>query len=388
MNQMANPTVDRPLEWREVDPTTVGMSRAGVYKIAAIFEEQFLKGWHSAAQLVVLKNGRVVLDRTIGVTKIGTTQSVTPSTPFQTFSCTKPVAAMCIHKLIDDGQLELDAPIADYWPEFGVKGKETATIRHALLHQAGVPAKGLYWQIPTWWDWEKVTARVAGLTAEYEPGSKTAYHVVNFGFILGEVLRRVTGLPIDEYMRQELFEPLGMENAYLGLPTKELERAAEVYWGAADQRNAVLLFRRARTAVMPAATLNCSARDLAIFYQMMVNHGLYNGYRFVSPAAVEQAITMGSEGIDETLETFVRWAHGFGLGGPRPLDENGEDNSSLGRFSTVRTFGHNGQRSCIGWADIDQQIVVAFTCNQLMGEDESLARWQTIAEAVWTAVAE
>lgn len=387
IGEKANPTLTAALTWREVDPAEVGMSREGVREINEVFEELFVEGLHSAAQLVVLRHGRVVLDRTLGVTKLGTTHSVKPSTPFMTFSCTKPLIAMCIHKLVEDGVVELDAPVAAYWSEYGVRGKEATTIRQVLLHQAGIPAKGLYWQIPRWWDWAKVTAHVAASAAEFEPGRKTAYHLVNFGFILGEVLCRVTGMAVDEYMRQELFGPLGMANAYLGLPAAEGGRAAEIYWGAADQRNAVLLFRRARSAVMPAATLNCSARDLAIFYQMLVNGGRYGGYQFVKPQTVAQAIAIGSEGWDETLGIFMRWGMGFGLGGPRPAHDIYGNRSSLGRRSTISTFGHAGQRSSIAWADMEQQVVLAFTCNGLVSEADNLRRQESLADALWDALA-
>ena len=304
---------------KEVNPGDAKMTRAGVDRIVTLFEKQFADQLHPGAQLVVLRHGKVIIDRSVGVIQEGGHQSVVPETPFLTFSCTKPLTSFCIHQLVESGKLEFEAPIAEYWPEFGQGGKETATIRHVLLHQAGVPTKWTYSQIPYWWHWERVTRFVAKLSTEFEPGTRTAYHPINYGFILGEVMRRVDGRTVEQFMREELFEPLGMQNAFLGLPRSESSRAAEVYWGTPDQRNVVLLFRQARYAVMPAASLNCSARDLAIFYQMLVNDGEYAGRRYLSKEMLDVMTTPYFAGVDETLGSFVRWGHGIGVGGRKPV---------------------------------------------------------------------
>ncbi|MDJ0754331.1 MAG: serine hydrolase domain-containing protein [Ardenticatenaceae bacterium] len=371
----------------ETDPLDVGLSRSGVRRVAELFEKQFADGRHPGAQLVVLRHGQVVLDRVVGLAELGTTRSVRPNTLFQNFSCTKPLTAVCVHQLVEKGVVELDAPIGTYWPEFASRGKETATVRHAMLHQAGIPARGLYPQIPTWWRWDRVSAYVANLPAEYEPGSQTAYHLVNYGFILGEIVRRADGRPIEVYMRQELFEPLEMKDAFLGLPTDLLDRAAQIYWGHSDQRNTVLLFRQARHAVMPAATLNCSARDLAIFYQMMLNEGCYNGRQILRSETARAITKVGYAGYDHTLQIGARWSLGFGNGGPRlPDDPKPERPYSFGRHSTENTFGHPGQRSSNGWADWDRRLVFTFTCNQLNGDHESSQRWQELSDALVEAI--
>lgn len=369
----------------EVDPETVDMTRRGVNRIVALFEQHFADGQHPASQLVVMRHGQVVLDRTLGILRTGRFESVRHDTPFLTFSCTKPVAGVCLHQLVEQGLVDLDAPIATYWPEFGQKGKETATLRHALLHQAGIPTRGLYLQIPTWWNWERVTAYVADLPAEYEPGTKTAYHTVNYGFIIGEVVRRVTNRSIETYMREEIFEPLGMTNAYLGLPRSESPRAAEVYWGTPDQRSTVLLFRQARYSVMPAATLNCSARDLAIFYQMMLNKGSYAGHSILKPETVETITQIGNAGYDHTLDMYTQWGLGFEVGGPRP-PEYADQYISMGLNSTNKSFGHPGQRSCSAWADSAQGLVVIYLTNRLIEVDENNRRWQGMSDAVWDAI--
>jgi len=369
----------------EVDPTVVGMSREGVRRAAAVFERYFAEGLNIGGQFVVLRDGEVVLDRVIGVKRLGTTQAVLPTTPFLLFSCTKPVTAVCVHQLIEQGLLELDAPVAEYWPEFACNGKGKVTVAQALLHQAGVPERGLYQQIPSWRNWDYVAQNVANLTAEWEPGSKTAYHLVNNGFILGELVRQVTGARIDEYMEEEIFSPLGMNNSYLGLPLEKLPDAAELYWEAADQRGTVLLFRSARHWVLPAATMNAPARDLAIFYQMLVIGGIYKGHRGLREELVREAVKLRTAGYDETLKDTIHWGYGFGVGGREAVEE-GTHGSSFGRYSTFNTFGHGGQRSSVGWADRGERLVMTFTSNQMLDDAAALERIQDLADGVWEAL--
>jgi len=133
--------------------------------------------------------------------------AVDADTPFLTFSVSKAFTAMAVMRLVEEGKLELDAPIAHYWPEFVQGGKERATLRHTLLNQAGIPAPHLKRQIFLWPFWSLVARNVAHERALFPPGTQTAYHLVNFGFILGEVVRRVTGQPIDIFLRQTFFEP-------------------------------------------------------------------------------------------------------------------------------------------------------------------------------------
>lgn len=371
----------------EIDPTEVGMSREGVRRAAAVFEQQFADELNIGGQFVVLRHGKVVLDRVIGLKRLGTTQTVLPTTPFLLFSCTKPVTAVCIHQLVEQGLLELDAPVAEYWPEFGTNGKEKATVAQTLLHQAGIPDRGLYPQIPRWRNWDYVAQNVANLTAQWEPGSKTAYHLVNNGFILGELVRRVTDARIDEYMQEEIFAPLGMKNSYLGLPPERLGDAAELYWEAPDQRGTVFVFRHARHWVLPAATMNGPARDLAVFYQMLVNGGIYNGHRLLKEETVREATKLRTARYDETLGDVIHWGYGFGIGG-REKTEDGKYGSSYGRYSTFNTFGHGGQRTSMGWADSEENLVLSFTSNQMIDDMGSVHRVQALADAVWEALVE
>jgi CubicO group peptidase (beta-lactamase class C family) len=311
---------------------------------------------------------------------------VTPETPFLTFSTSKPFTALCIHQLAEQGRLELDAPVATYWPEFGCKGKQNATLRHVLLHQAGVPMRGLYRQIPLWYHWGWITRSVAALEAEYPPGTKTAYHAVNYGFILGEVVRRISGQPVERYLQENFLDPLDMKNTRLFLPWGWIGRAARIYSAHQEQAGAVWLFSRfsIRHSVVPAASLNSTARDLARFYQMLLNGGEMDGRRYVQPETIHRAVALGSEGMDASIGRVMRWAMGFHLGGI--FGGNDPALHPFGTKSTQRTFGHSGQGSCVAWADPEASLVLAFTCNLLQSSDVTSQRCAELANAVWDCI--
>jgi len=366
----------------EVPAAEVEMAPAGVRRIVDIFEAQ-LDTCHPGAQLVVLRHGRVVLDRAAGLADLGRRRPVTADTPFFMFSIAKSFTAMCVHHLIEQGQLDWDTPIAAYWPEFGCRGKEKATIRQTLLHQAGIPAHGMYAQLPLWPSWSLVTRNVARTRAEFEPGSQTAYHYINYGFILGEVVRRVSGLPIERYLAEKFFKPLGLTSSYLGLPQRERARTVKLYAGTRDQLGTVFVFNLPfiRSAVIPAATLHSSAREVAVFFQMLLNQGEYAGKRLLHSDTIAAATDLGYEGYDATVGKQIRWAAGFHLGGSGFTYGRG-----MGQQSTVRTFGFFGQRSSMVWADPEAELVVVLACNRLLTAAESKARWQALSDAVWDAV--
>ena len=250
--------------------------------------------------MVVVRGGKVVMDRVIGTSR---GKPVTPHTPYLTFSVSKALTGACVHQLIEQGRIALDARVAGYWPEFGCKGKEAATIRQVLLHQAGIPSPHLVGQTMVWWNWNLVTRHVANSQAVYVPGEKTAYHMLNYGFILGEVVRRMTGQTLGEYLQEHFLTPLGMTDSYMPLPWRLYRQSPRLDSPDKSQQMAVMLFNapRNRCALMPAATLHSTARDLVIFYQMLLNGGSYAGRQYLQPETVAFATSPGYEGIDHSF---------------------------------------------------------------------------------------
>ncbi|MEN8243248.1 MAG: serine hydrolase domain-containing protein, partial [Chloroflexota bacterium] len=249
------------------NPTPVTARTAGLH---ALLEYQIQQGQHPAAQIVVVKDGEVLYDQALGTAR---GKPITPETPFFTFSCTKAFTAVCIHKLIEEGKIELNAPVVEYWPQFGVNGKVEATIQQVLTHQAGIPWGRGEKQVPLWPSWRLIAWDTGRTPAEYPPGEKFSYHVVSFGYILGEVLRRVTGTSIHKYFQEHFAQPLGMAHSWLKLPLRKLKLTPPVYSGAEDQDEVIKIFNHPllRTALIPAASLHSTARDMAVFYHMLVS---------------------------------------------------------------------------------------------------------------------
>lgn len=367
----------------EAAAEAVGMKPEPLAELGQLFEDQVRKkALHPAAQLVVARHGQVVLDRALGVERFA---YVDHDTPFLVFSVTKPFTAMCILKLVEKGCLELDDPIARYWPEFGCFGKESATVRHALLHQAGIPAPNLTRQVPLWPFWGLVTRNVARTPAVFQPGSQSAYHLVNFGFILGEVVRRVSGQMVDVYLKQNFLEPLGLRHTTMHLPWSKLAATPALVAETREMHDTVAVFNLPpiRTALVPAATLHSTARELAVFYQMLLDGGTYAGRRYLKSETIEAATRLYYEGQDSYLQVPMRYGLGFQLGGTLP-GQQGE--AGYGKGSTARTFGHYGMGTCMSWADPDQDLVVTFTTNGMWDGEAAAARWMALCDLVWDAV--
>lgn len=292
---------------------------------------------------------------------------------------------MCIHQLIEAGLVEMDAPVTDYWPAFAQKGKAATTIRHVFLHQAGIPAPHLYRQALLWPFWRLVTRDIARTAAVYPPGEITAYHLVNYGFIFGEVLRRVTGQSIDQYLQSKILDPLELKNTWMRIPHSELHRSPRLYSDHKSLDSAAFIFNRHlyRRALMPAASLHSTARDLAVFYQMLLNGGEYAGRRYLREDTVRAAITPGYEGIDHFYHLPIRWAYGFHINQVHTAEDR-TTRADMGAGASLRAFGHFGMASCVVFADPEADLVFAFTCNRLL--KKSGERAQALLDALWKAV--
>ena len=379
-----NPSTAGKIDFdRPCNPEEVGFSGDGVNELRRIFHQQLIDQKHPGAQFVLIRHGRVILELASGWADRGKRVSVSPATPFLVFSIAKSITAMCVHKLIEEGIASIDDPVCKFWPEFAQQGKDRITIRMALTHQAGIPRRGMAAQSRLWSDWQQVARNVAALPLEYPAGTRTAYHTMNFGFILGEVLRRATGKPVGELMAEWFFKPLGMSNSALGLPNEFEGRAARIYLGGLQQLLPYLIFSvpNIRKAALPSVTLHAAARDLAVYYQMLLNGGVYNGDVLLNNGTIQSAVRLNQEAYDHTFGRVMRWAQGFSLGGA--TEGSQPEANYFGDSSSLSTFGHAGQGTCLVWADTREQLVMVFTCNRLLDSSKSQQRWKTYSDAVW-----
>ena len=330
----------------------------------------------AAAQICVTRSGDVVLDRAIGCA---------PNGLFPIYSASKPFAALLVHLLAERGQLKLDDPVAKYWPEFAQNGKESITIRHALQHRAGIPVTGgLIGTTLHMHDWAKAIRDVERTRPRWPAGEVPAYHFMSYGFILGELVGRVSRRPIRVFLTDELLEPLGLDDTYLGLPDEALQRAVPVI---ATHPSEILNqwltnHRSTRQCVAPAASMSSTAPQLARFYQMLLAGGALGGVRVLRPETVAAARALSSDGIDGFIKRRVRWAQGFQLGGP---NEPRDLTRLMGAMSSPDAFGHAGNASCMTWADPSRELVVVYLSNLQHGIDRGIRHLGEISDAAIAA---
>ncbi len=324
-----------------------------------------------ASALCLLKDGKVLLDRHFGTDS---------EALFWIFSASKPFVALAVHQLVQEDELALDQPVARYWPEFARHGKETVTVRHVLRHRSGfATARGFLGDALAMTDWDAAVDALARTRLRWTPGEVVAYQPITYGFVLGELVRRITGRGIREVLRERFFAPLGLTDIHLGLPATEWGRHVPIRGkGFGGPMTARLVNRRAvREAVIPAAGISTTARDLARCYQALLDGGELDGVRILDDAAILEARRPSAHGeVDRTIRLPIRWAQGFQLGGVgRPM----------GALSGPETFGHNGSNCCIAWADPRRRLVFVYLTDLIVPGHAEARHLGAVADAVLAA---
>lgn len=286
-------------------------------------------------------------------------------------STTKNMTALCALILADRGLLDLDAPVAAYWPEFAAAGKEGVLVRHVLSHTAGLPDLPGPRAVEEIYDWEGVTAELAARAPAWEPGTAAGYHALTFGFLVGEIVRRVTGRGIAEFFAQEVAGPLGAD-FHIGLPegddhrvaplvpppsmTDEYAASAPPGPDGARRESAGVTVRVKdvnspawRRALLPAVNGFGNARSVALVQSVLANRGTAGGVRLLSARGCEPAWQEVFSGPDRVLGTPMSWTAGFGKFG--------------------NTFGWGGWGGSLVVSDPDARMTVAYVMNQMIDRD-------------------
>lgn len=346
--------------------------------VEALFRKQIEDGLHPGASLAVYRHGRPVLELYGGVADPESGRPVTPETLFVLFSSTKPLSACCLHILLERGRFDLDDPVARHWPDFARNGKAAVTIRHVLTHSGGFPETPPQLSPRTWGDWNAIVRAMEEIELTWEPGQDTGYHPLNFGWVVGELVRRLDGRPISQFLREEVTGPLEMRDTYLGLPPELEERVACLSaCGEGVDPQAAATFNRpdVHQAVIPAGNGISTARDLARFYAMLAAGGTLDGVHILSPESVERATAVQVEvKRDRSLGIPMRWALGFHLGGNRV--------DLFGYHTNPRAFGHAGHGSSVGWADPDLGLAVGIVTNGIREAAGHALRAAALSDAI------
>ncbi|MCV7362122.1 beta-lactamase family protein [Mycolicibacterium neworleansense] len=361
--------------------TIDGFCTSEFTRVRDAFEDNFAHHHEVGAAVAVWVEGDLVVNLWGGSADAAGTRPWRQDTLASVYSGSKGLLSTCIHLLADRGEIDLDAPVARYWPEFGQAGKQNITIAMVLGHRSGVigPREPMSWQQVT--DWNAVCARIAAATPWWPPGSAQGYQVVTFGFILGEVVRRVTGRTLGQYLRTEIAEPLGAD-IHIGLPAWQHHRCAEMVnkpsvrslladnqvnqppislddhpmagWAVSmdfvpDDELGVQALDLWRAAEFPSTNAHVSALGMATFYNALAQEKLLTREHM-------ERCRISQGGFDADMVLGARVAdHGWGLG--YMLNQRGVAGPNTG------IFGHGGSGGSFAFVDLEHRIGYAYVMN-------------------------
>lgn len=337
------------------------------------------------AAVAVMVEGKMVVDLWAGHADADRTRLWHRDTIVNLYSTTKGMTTVCAHRLADQGLLDLDAPVAKYWPEFAQGGKEDIPVRYLLSHQAGLPALREILPRGALYNWDVMTSALAAEQPWWEPGTRHGYHALTFGFLVGEIIRRVTSMSVGRYFQQEIAAPLGLD-FHIGLAPEHEVRVADMvpspfpeldadnplakvfadpesmsfkaFVMTADLLGDPLYMNKRpwRAAEIPAANGHGNARALARIYGALAIGGALDGVRVLSAQAIERATQEQCHGEDAVMVGFPsRFALGFALPVPETRIARGE-----------RVFGHGGMGGSQAFADPDAGLGFAYTMNKML----------------------
>jgi CubicO group peptidase (beta-lactamase class C family) len=359
------------------DVEALGMTASGIERIWNVVERLYGSGMYPAIALCVRRHGQVVLDRAIGHARgngpadreDAVRTPATPETPFVIFSASKAMTAVVAHLLDERGLLHIDDRVCEYIPEYAAHGKEVITIEHLLSHRAGVP------NLPAdAFDLDRIGDRefqleiMCAAEPRSRPGKLLSYHAVSGGFIIAEIVRRVTGRDIRAVLGQEILDPLGFRWGNYGVSPTDVERVAWSYPTGPpalpplstvlqrglglppDEITVLSNDPRFLTGIVPSGNVVTTANELSRFFDLLGAGGELDGVRVLQPRTIRRATSERAfREIDFTLVAPLRHASGFMLGA-RALSLFGPD--------TEEAFGHLGFTNVLGWTDPERALSV------------------------------
>jgi CubicO group peptidase (beta-lactamase class C family) len=358
--------------------------------VRAAFEANLASGEDVGACFCVTVDGETVVDLWGGFADEDRTRYWRADTIVGVYSTTKTMTALTALLVADRGELDFAAPVARYWPEFAAVVKQEVTVAQLMSHSAGLSG----WREPITrndlYDWEKVTALLAAQEPYWAPGTASGYHAMTQGYLVGEVVRRISGRSLGTVFREEIAAPLGAD-FHIGLPAAEDARVAELIappgpapmGGEGDSELQVNVAcnpeldvqitrtRAWRGAEIPAAGGIGNARAVAEIHAILANGGTVKGRRFMSEAGCRRALDQQVEGIDLILGVPIRFGLGFAINSGFMLHPN-----------TLYWGGYGGSLAII---DMDARTTIAYAVNKMSGTTTGDLRAFSLAMAFWDA---
>ncbi len=371
--------------------TISGWTAKGFEGVRDAFADNIESGREVGASFSAYHRGEKVVDLWGGIADQQTGRPWEEDTVALVFSTTKGMTAVCANKLIQEDALDPDAPVVDYWPEFGKNGKHDMPVSHLLSHQAGLAWVDGDLTLEEALSWEPVIEALENQHPNWQPGSAHGYHATTFGWLVGEVVRRVAGRSVGTYLREEIADPLDLD-LWIGLPEEHEPRVAPLVSmlpegitvdmladpgndpilkvfsdflgpqtplgkalyapGGALRDQDVWNTRAVRAAEIPAANGVCDGRSLARLYAACINE--VDGIRLLTPDQLDRAITQHTEGPNTVLLGLdIQFGLGFMLRSP------------IIPLGGLRSFGHFGAGGSVGWADPDAELAFGYVMNKM-----------------------
>jgi CubicO group peptidase (beta-lactamase class C family) len=353
-------------------------------RVRDVFAENFRVRDEVGASVAVTVDGKSVVDLWAGHADQARTIPWTRDTLVNVYSTTKGMTAICAHRLVEEGRLDLDAPVAAYWPEFAQAGKANLPVRWLLGHRAGLAAVRTVLPSASLYDWNAMTSALAAQEPWWTPGERHGYHAVTFGWLVGEVVRRISGKSLGSYFRDEIARPLGLD-FHIGLAEAEHERCGEMSMiplpdPGSDEPNLGLVIMADprsiqalafmnppsmargpnnapwRSAEIPGANGHGTARSLARVYGALACGGDVDGVHVLDAASIARCRTEQSRGPDLVLQLPTRFGLGFMLS---------QDRADARFGPSPRAFGHPGAGGSVGFADPDTGLGFGYTMNRM-----------------------
>ena len=349
-------------------------------------------GLHLGAQLYASINGEIVADAAVGESRPG--EPLRPDDLMLWLSSCKPVTVVAVMRQVERGRLRLDDPVAQHIPEFALNGKEQITVRHLLTHTAGLRGAAMN---ANGKPWDEVIAEIcaARLEPRWVVGETAGYHASASWYILGELVQRLAGMPFAHYLREKIFEPLGMTDSWVGMPHEQFRaygrRIAPVYDTSHGSFEQDQFNNTEAGAVMPrpASGGRGPIRELGRFYEMLHNRGAGSGAdgsvgaRILAPDSVEDATRRHRAGsFDKTFGHVIDFGLGFIINSSAPAEDEAAP-YGYGPYASPGTFGHSGARSSCAFCDPARGLVVAWACNGMPPDAAHQRRQRAINASIY-----
>jgi len=355
----------------------------------AAVERGIGEGLHFGAQLAVAWKGEVLAVEALGQNA--------PFEPLDTdhmmlwLSACKPVAAVAVGILMDRGMMDLDRPVADWIPDFAMKNKGGITVRHLLTHTAGFRGATLGW-VPR--PWEEAIGVLCATKPEphWVPGEQAGYHVDSAWYMLGELVSVISGRHYMDFVREEIFLPLGMDSCWVGMPEAVYDsledRVALLYDTSGDspEISDALSRRSSVTACRPGGSGRGTAGDFLKFYRAMLEM-IRGTPGILTPGTARCLVQPHRVGMmDRTFRHTIDWGLGFMLQSDHYAP--GEVPYQFGSFASRSAFGHCGNQSTAAFCDPEAELCAVVLCNGMPGEEAHQARMRSILDALYADLGE